>query len=403
MAYNEAVNGTGNEMEIEETVVHARHYRSGEPLRLTLQGGRIAAIEPLVAAAAETASLPLVAPGFVDLQINGFAGIDINADGGVTPDDVARLTRLLWREGVTSYLPTIITNSPQAITEALRAIVRACRDDAMIDATIAGIHLEGPYISPQDGARGAHNAAYVAAPDWEQFQRWQEAAEGRIRLLTLSPEWDGARAFIAKCTASGVVVSIGHTSATPEQIREAVRAGASMSTHLGNGSHAMQPRHANYIYEQLACDELQAMVIADGFHLPVSLLKVFQRAKQHRFMLVSDAVHLAGMPPGEYETHIGGRVVLTPEGRLHLAEHPQVLAGSAQMLLAGVTTLVRAGLNEPADAWDLASLRPAAAFKLPAAAGLAAGAPADLVLLEWPDGEPPTIASVYKSGVAVSP
>lgn len=382
------------------TAVEGRHYRTGEPVRLRLEGGAIAAVERLERHdGGEEEALPLIGPGLVDLQVNGFAGIDFNT-AGVTADDVVRVTQLLWGEGVTSYYPTVITNGEEAIAASLRAIADACAANTLTAGSIPGIHLEGPYISPEDGARGAHSAAYVKAPDWEQFRRWQDAAAGRIRLVTLSPEWEEAPAFIEKCAASGVTVSIGHTAATSQQIREAVAAGATMSTHLGNGSHLMLPRHANYIYEQLAHDELAAMVIADGFHLPASVLKVFYRAKREKFMLVSDAVYISGLAPGEYETHIGGRVRLTPEGRLHVADRPEILAGSAQMLTAGIAHLVRLGLCPPEEAWELASLRPAAAIRLPAAEGLSAGAPADLVVHEWEAGKP-VIRRVYKNGDCV--
>ena len=142
--------------------------------------------------------------------------------------------------------------------------------------------------------------------------------------------------FIEKCAGAGVTVSIGHTGASPEQIREAVKAGATMSTHLGNGAHVQLRRHPNYLWEQLAHDELSACIIADGFHLPDAVMKVFLRVKGPRAMLVSDAVYLSGLAPGTYETHIGGKVVLTPEGRLHLAGNPDLLAGATETLAGGV-------------------------------------------------------------------
>ena len=155
-----------------------------------------------------------------------------------------------------------------------------------------------------------------------------------------------------------MIPAIGHTAATPEQIREAVAAGALLSTHFGNGVHPMLPRHPNYLWEQLAADELWASVIADGFHLPDAVLKTVMRMKGSRAILVSDSVALAGMPPGEYESPIGARVVLTPEGRLHLATDPRLLAGSAQPLIAGIAHLVDSGLASLGEAWEMASARP---------------------------------------------
>lgn len=360
-------------------VLEGIHYATGFPVRVVVRSGLIAGIEPLDSG--EAAGLPFIGPGLVDLQINGYAGDDFNTLP-FSADLVVRASRALWGEGVTSYYPTIITNSPEAIEEAAGIIAKACDSDDRTNRTIAGIHVEGPFISPEDGARGAHSADYVRAPDWELFQRWQRAAGGRIRILTLSPEWPGSADFIAKCSASGVTVSIGHTSATPEQIREAVRAGARMSTHLGNGAHLTLPRHPNYIWEQLAQDELWSCVIADGFHLPEAVLKVIFKTKGSQALMVSDAVYLSGMPAGEYTTHVGGKVVLTEEGRLSLASNRNILAGSAQMLLWGIEHVLRKGLADLRDAWEMSSVRPASFMRLAAGAGLKPGAPADIVLFE---------------------
>ncbi len=370
----------------------------GAAVRLVVDNGRIAAIERL--ADADAPDLPLLAPGLVDLQLNGYAGIDFNTPP-LTADAVVEATRLLWAQGVTTYLPTVVTNSAENIAASLKAIVEATRKDALAGSSIAGIHLEGPFLSALDGARGAHAAAYVRAPDWDAFRRWQETAEGRIRILTLSPEWDGAAAFIAKVAETGVVVSIGHTAATPEQIREAVAAGARMSTHLGNGAQLMLPRHPNFLWEQLAADELTACVIPDGFHLPDSVLKVFLRVKAGRIAFVSDAVYLSGLEPGTYHTHIGGDVVLTPEGRLHTAANPNILAGSAQMLIAGIARVASRGLCTLSEAWTLSSAAPAAAIGLSGGVGtLDVGAPADVVLLRE-DGARLSIQAVCKGGTRV--
>jgi N-acetylglucosamine-6-phosphate deacetylase len=302
---------------------------------------------------------PFVGPGLVDLQVNGYAGLDFNTLP--VPEDLpGRVTRALWREGVTRYLATVITNAPAAIEEACRAIARGCERDPVARAGIAGIHLEGPFISSEDGPRGAHDRRFVRPPDWRLFARWQKAAGGRIRLVTFSPEWPGAAAFARRLAAAGVVASIGHTAATPEQVRRAADAGATASTHLGNGAHLVLARHPNYLWEQLADDRLTACFIADGFHLPDAVMKVLLRAKGPRAVLVSDAVYLAGLPPGRYRTHIGGDVVLTRAGKLHLASNPKLLAGSAATLRRGIERLVGAGLASLPDAWAMASARPAA-------------------------------------------
>lgn len=386
-------------MGLNDMSLKAIHYATGEPVTICIEQGVIRSIEPIRSENSDSSELAIVAPGLVDLQINGYAGHDFNQVP--YPDKmVGEVIRKLWQEGVTSCFPTVITNSVQAIQEALESIALACKHDPVADQGIAGIHLEGPFISPNDGARGAHNYDHVRPPDWELFNRWQEAAGGRIRMITLSPEWPNSAPFIAKCTENGVTVSIGHTSATPEQIGEAVEAGARMSTHLGNGAHLMMPRHPNYIWEQLAQDRLWSCVIADGFHLPDQVLKVVFKVKGTQAMLVSDAVSLSGLPAGTYTTHIGGSVVLTPEGKLHLAEDEHLLAGSAQMLLKGIEHVTNRNIAELAEAWDMASVRPSGFMKLPSAASLTPGAPADLVLFRR-EGSQIRLERTFKLGKQV--
>lgn len=365
-------------------VVTGREIGSLRPVSIEIEDGRISAVNP----ANEDDALPWIGPGLVDLQVNGFAGSDLNSPQP-NPETVNDLTRKLHRLGVTSYLPTVVTAAPEDIEARIAAIAAADR------ASIAGIHLEGPFISPEDGPRGAHPRDHVCEPDWKLFQRWQEAADGLIRIITLSPEWPDGCDFIARCRASGVKVAIGHTGATPAQIREAVAAGATMSTHLGNGAHTVLPRHPNYIWEQLAADGLWATTIGDGFHLPDAVLKVIFAVKQDRAVLVSDVVALGGMPPGEYESGIGERVVLTPGGRLHLAADPRLLAGSAKTLIDGIAHLVKSGLVSLAQSWEMASTRPARFLGLKQQSGLAVGSPADVALFDL-NGERGSALSILR-------
>ena len=370
-------------------MIRGRHYRSGLGITLGFKNSVISTV-------GKGKGPSYVGPGLVDLQINGFRGLDFNTLP--VPDDLpGRVTRELWSEGVTSYYATVITNAPDAIEACVHAIARACARDEDAAAGIAGIHLEGPFISPEDGPRGAHEKRYVTAPDWKKFQRWQKAAGGRIRLITMSPEWPSSAAFIRRCADSGVTVSVGHTAASVEQIRYAVAAGASMSTHLGNGCHLTLPRHPNYLWEQLAQDALAACVIADGFHLPDAVIKTIMRVKGPNAMLASDAVYLSGLKPGRYRTHIGGKVVLTDDGRLHLEKNPKLLAGSVQMLIRSVEHLIRAGLTDPGEAWEMASTRPAFAMRLAQGRGLEPNAPADLCVFDR-EADRITLLETWKSG-----
>lgn len=377
-------------------VIEGLHFQTGQHISLYIQDGHIAKINVEPGACT---TLPIIAPGLVDLQINGYGGMDLN-ESNLSADTVSDITRALFKEGITSFFPTLITNSNEAIEYGLRQISGCCIRDDLASRCIPGIHLEGPFISMDDGARGAHPRSHVKPPDWALFQKWQGVSNGAIRILTLSPEWPNSLDFIHRCVGSGVTVSIGHTAASPERIHEAVVSGATMSTHLGNGSHTMLPRHENYLWEQLGDDGLWASFIADGFHLPTSFLKMALRTKGERSMLVSDAVALSGMPPGEYTSTIGERVVMTPQGKLHLAGNEQILAGSAQMLPWGISFLVRNWLTTLAEAWVMSSLRPAEFMNLPSRRGLVVGAPADIVTFEW-NGSRIHILQTVKHGKCV--
>ena len=326
-----------------------------------------------------------IAPPLIDVQVNGFAGYDLNSDD-VKVEDVCQMVKSLWKTGTGFCCPTVVTGSHQRMSRSIQAVTAALKDDA-IGSSIIGIHVEGPYISPQDGPRGAHPKEHVRRPDWDEFQRWQDIAEGQIKILTLAPETEGAIALIEKLTASGVVVAIGHTSAKCQQIRDAIRSGATMSTHLGNGAHAQICRHPNYIWDQLAADELHASFIVDGHHLPPSVVKSMFRAKGlERTILVSDAVHLAGLQPGGYQ--FGGRdIELTADQSVRLYG-TDYLAGSAIELLRGVENRVNfAGISLD-QAFQLATVRPAGVLGVDNRIGsIQVGRNADYITFHWDELE----------------
>ena len=359
--------------------IYAINYKTEQPVKVEISQGLISGVYALNDSIYE--GLPYIGPGLIDLQVNGYKGVDFNTLP-LQSDSVKEMTSALWMQGVTTYFPTVITNSDEFIKKALQSIVLACKEYEDVAASIGGIHLEGPFISNEDGPRGAHSMDFVRAPEWPLFEGWQEAAEGKIKLITLSPEWKGSARFIEQCVKQGVKVAIGHTSANAEQISEAVSAGATLSTHLGNACHHLLPRHENYIWEQLASDNLWASIIADGFHLPDSLLKVFLKVKPGRVMLVSDATSFAGLAPGVYSTHIGGVVELSKEGKLFIQGHPKTLAGSAQSILWGVEQLVQKQLLPLKDAWDLASIKPKEFLGEDSLDFLQVGTSQDLVLFQ---------------------
>jgi N-acetylglucosamine-6-phosphate deacetylase len=293
----------------------------------------------------------LTAPGFLDLQINGFAGVDFN-DPATTIDDVDRALGVLRTHGVTRLLPTLITSSTERFGQCARLMLRVKTD------AFAGIHMEGPYISPEDGPRGAHPREFTASASIDDFKRRQDAAAGRIRLVTLAPEVPGTLPLIEYLRTNGIRVAIGHTAASAEVIRDAIKAGATLSTHLGNGSANMIPRHPNFIWEQLAADEMMASLIVDGHHLPPATVKTMIRAKSvRRTILVTDAIAAAGQPPGEYQ--LGGvKVRLDETGRVAIPGATN-LAGSALAMDRAVANTVRFAGVSLEDALAMASTNPA--------------------------------------------
>lgn len=338
-----------------------------------------------------------VGPGLIDLQINGVNGIDFNLST-LTTADIINATRYLLSCGVTSYFPTVITNSDENIITILRAIDEACKTDELVNACVPGIHLEGPFLSPLEGARGAHSEKYIKAPDWELFKKFREASGGRIRIVTLAPEWENAPAFISGCKRDGIIVSIGHSLASTQHISNAVAAGAGMSTHLGNGVPLMLPRHPNVVWDQLAADALYACIIADGIHIPDSFIKVAMKVKGRSLMIVSDATCFAGMQPGEYESHIGGIVVLDGNKRISLKSSPGLLAGAAKTLPENIETLVRHRLCALGEAWQMASVNVSAFLE---AHGVPVAAEKDDLVVFEEDGGSVIVKCVVKGGKIV--
>jgi N-acetylglucosamine-6-phosphate deacetylase len=368
--------------------VSGRDPETGQNRTIVIQDGRISDIIPGGPDDGLWLSL-----GLFDLQLNGFAGHDLNARPD--PETVRELAMAVHKSGVSRFAPTLITASHDAITDALRAIAQARDSDPVLKHAMPFVHVEGPHIAPEDGARGAHPAEHVRPPSLGEFDSWQAASGNLVGLVTLSPHWPETAAYVHGLSARGVRVALGHTSATPDQISAAVAAGAMLSTHLGNGIAATLPRHPNPIWTQLAEDRLWASFIADGHHLPPETFKAMLSAKGlERSILVSDAAALAGCAPGIYDAPIGGKVELKANGRLEVVG-TSFLAGAAVSLTFGIATARRMAGLTLAEALRLATINPRMPFDLPA---LTVGAPADL--LRFRLGEDGVLApeTVYVAG-----
>jgi N-acetylglucosamine-6-phosphate deacetylase len=372
------------------------------PVALGIKSGRIGQLTAIVgdegeSRAASTArpagegQRDVIMPGLVDLQVNGYAGVDFNAED-LSADHVGDLIRREWERGVTALCPTLISAPEEKITHALAVIAAARRSDPLLSWAIPCVHVEGPYLSTRAGARGAHDERSLRLPDIDELRRWQRAGDGIVGIVTLAPELPGALDYIKAASAQGVLVSLGHSAANSADITAAIDAGARMSTHLGNGCEQMIHRHRNPIWPQLADDRLVAGFIGDGHHLPPEVFRAMVRSKGvDRCVLVSDSVALAGSLPGRYTTPVGGRVELSGDRRLALVgSDGQILAGSASCLTECVSwSIWQAGLR-CADVLRMASTMPSrllrtvpfAAQRMASAGALRVGAPADLFVAD---------------------
>jgi len=377
-----------------------RDIETGAPIRVAVADGKVVSL-----GRPDTSPEDIwISPGWLDIQVNGYAGHDPN-DPEAGAVATAGTVQALWRYGVTGTLITICTASEADIIKACRAVADACDADHLVNASVIGIHVEGPNISPEDGPRGAHPLQHVRPPDVAEFMRWQEAARGRIRMVTLSPEYPGAPDYVHALVADGIVVSIGHTAADSEQIRAVTDAGATYSTHLGNGAHATIRRHPNYVWDQLADDRLSAGFIFDGHHLPPAVMRTVVRAKGvERTILVSDAVSMAGQPPGRYRLFDGIDVELRRDGRLDLAGTP-LLAGATTALPTCVGNAIRHAGVAVRDAVQMVTANPSRILGLGQRAGherLCEGMAAHLTLFRLtPPGDTLEIVATIVEGSVV--
>jgi len=294
-------------------------------------------------------------PGFVDLQVNGCKGIDFSGDD-LTEDMFIQACQNILAVGAAAFLPTVITGSTEMYRKNLPLIANVIQSD-QFNNQVLGIHLEGPFLNPQPGPRGAHNPKYIRKPDLDYFRQMLEWSQGTVKLLTLAADAPGAEELTCYAVEQGIVVSLGHHLATQDDLKRLKQAGASLLTHLGNGVPSQLDRHHNPIWDGLADDDFHMTIITDNHHLPPAVIKTFIRAQGiAKTIVISDASALAGLPPACYYIQ-GSKVIIETNGRLH---SPQTgyLAGSSAMMLqcmnhlaslefVGLNDLLQMGFHNP--------------------------------------------------------
>jgi len=354
-------------------------YSDNSKVRIEIEDDIIKKIEKVDSFTDNAKDTYYIAPGLFDNQINGYLGVEFSLPE-LTTEDMYKVVKGLHNNGVTTFLPTVITASEKSLINSFKNLVHTLQEKD-ISRSIPGFHLEGPYISPVKGYRGAHSLKDIRKPDWDEFRRINEAAEGKIIQVTLAPEIEGAIEFIKKCVQNNIVVSLGHHNGSAEDIERAADAGAKTVTHLGNGVANEINRFDNPLWMQLAEDRLMVSLILDGFHLRPEMVKVFYRAKgKDHIILTSDITMLAGMPPGDYVWD-GNDVFLTPEGIIMLPRE-NVFAGASLPLFVGIGNMMKFTNCSLHEAINMATKNPASLYGFNNIAVIEEGKRADFILFK---------------------
>lgn len=370
------------------------HYATCKKISIEIKNGIIQNIREIGSFSSSAMKRLHLAPAFFDNQINGYLGIEFSKPD-LTPEDMVHVVRALRNVGVVSFLPTVITASQESLLRSFSNLALAL-EEPDVSYSVPGFHLEGPYISPKAGYRGAHTLKQIRKPDWDEFRKINEAAKGKILQITLAPEIEGAIPFIEKCVQNSIVVSLGHHNATSEEIKKAIDAGAKTVTHLGNGLANEINRFKNPLWMQLAEDRLMCSLIVDGFHLLPEMVKVFYRAKgESRMILTSDMTMLAGLAPGKYIWD-GKDVVLTPEGIIMYPEE-NVFAGASLPLAIGVSNMMEFSGCTLKEAVNMSTKNPAQLYGIDDRGILAPGKRADIIFFEL-ENRKLNLLKIMKSG-----
>lgn len=374
-------------------------YLDLSPVRIEMEDGKISKVVK-ISKLSDQDSKVYVAPGLFDNQVNGYMGISfVDIGGELTHEGVSIITKAFWEKGVTSYLPTITTNDGQIFLKNFRLLGKSMQDPELL-GSIPGFHLEGPYISPVDGYRGAHPLKYVRDPDWEEFSALIEASGNKIMQVTLAPEANGAAEFIAKCKEKNIIVGLGHHNGNMEQVTKAIDNGARIATHFGNGCANTINRHRNPLWPQLSDDRLMLSLIGDGFHLLPEQIRTFYKVKgPDKIVITSDVSPLGGLNPGKYLNAIGDTLELTPDGAVMYPKQG-VLSGSGSTLLRSIANVIKVTGCSLEEGFRMASLNPAKLYGLNDRGELKEGKRADIILFTM-DNDVMNIKKTIVSGQTV--
>lgn len=319
-----------------------------------------------------------VLPGFIDVHVHGALGADTM---DATPAALARMAHFAAQHGVTAFLPTTITAEAEAILAAVHAVAAAGERPHFNGATILGVHVEGPFISPR--FPGAQPISAIRPPDLDELHAW--CAAGPVRMITLAPEMPGAAEVIRAARAAGVVVVAGHTAATYAECEAGIAAGVTQATHTYNAMSGLHHREPGTLGSVLSNDRVFAQLIADNIHVHPAAMKILARCKgMARTVLITDAIRAVGLAPGSYD--LGGQMVTVTASATGVGEcrlPDGTLAGSVLTFARGLANFNAATEMTVAQTWPTTSLSPAAALGLDHIRGkLEAGYTADVVLLD---------------------
>lgn len=379
--------------------VSGYNYFDSKPVGITIKNEKIEKIVEEELQSIDGNDKLYVAPGFIDNQVNGYNGINFMGDD-LTVEKIHEATKEFWKQGVTTFFPTLITASHEQIIENLKTFVEA-QKDSKIAATISGFHLEGPYISPVDGYRGAHPLKHVRLPNWDEFKQYIDAANNKILQVTLAPEVEGAIPFIEKCVSNGILVALGHHNGSAKDIKRATDAGATLCTHLGNGCARNIDRAFNPLWAQLAEGRLNVQLICDGFHLEPEQVETFYKVKgKDSVILTSDIVHIAGQPAGIYD-FFGEEIEMTSDGMV-VNPKTKTFAGAGLPLLVGIGNVMEFTNCSLAEAVNMVTLNYTKIFPLSDRGELLKGKRADLVMFKLNNNKVEVIKTIVGGDLVYS-